>query len=55
MVVVADGTEEADGRIERVFTTDPGIGIVRHADAGYEEAVEFGLKSDINMPMFKKK
>jgi len=54
MVVVADGTKEADARIERVFDTDPGIGIVRHADAGYETAIEFGKKSDIDMPMFKK-
>jgi urocanate hydratase len=40
MVVVADGTDEAAGRLERVLTTDPGTGVVRHADAGYERAVE---------------
>ena len=38
MVVVADGSKEAEGRLTRVLTTDPGIGIVRHADAGYAEA-----------------
>jgi urocanate hydratase len=47
MVVVADGTDEAAERLERVLSTDPGIGVLRHADAGYEEAVaaarEFGL------------
>ena len=37
-VIVADGTPEAARRIERVLTTDPGMGIIRHADAGYEEA-----------------
>jgi len=40
MVVVADGSQDAEGRLARVLTTDPGIGIVRHADAGYEEAIE---------------
>jgi urocanate hydratase len=53
MVVIADGTKEAEERIERVFTTDPGIGIVRHADAGYEKAVEIAKKSKIRMPMLK--
>jgi urocanate hydratase len=53
MVVIADGTKEAEERIERVFTTDPGIGIVRHADAGYEKAVEIVKKSEIKMPMLK--
>src|SRR5205823_6703823 len=38
MVVVADGTEEADARLARVLTTDPGMGVLRHADAGYEQA-----------------
>ena len=41
MVVVADGTDESDRRLERVLTTDPGLGVIRHADAGYEEAIEF--------------
>jgi urocanate hydratase len=40
MVVVADGTDEAAERLERVLATDPGLGVVRHADAGYEEALE---------------
>ncbi|MEE9151155.1 MAG: urocanate hydratase [Thermoplasmata archaeon] len=51
MVVVADGTKEAEERIERVFTADPGIGIVRHADAGYDKAIEIAKKSGIKMPM----
>jgi urocanate hydratase len=53
MVVIADGTLEAEERIERVFTTDPGIGIIRHADAGYEKAKEIAKKSGINMPMLR--
>jgi len=53
MVVVADGTKGAEERIERVFTTDPGIGIVRHADAGYEKAIEIVKKSGIKMPMLR--
>ena len=50
-VVVADGTKEMAERIERVLTNDPGIGVARHADAGYPEAVEFAKKSQIKMPM----
>ena len=38
MVVVADGTKEADKRLKRVLTTDPGTGVMRHVDAGYEKA-----------------
>ena len=53
MVVVCDGTKETDERIKRVFKTDPGIGVVRHADAGYEEAIELVRKTDIDMPMLK--
>ncbi len=53
MVVVADGTKEAKVRIERVFTADPGIGIVRHADAGYEKAKEIAKKCNIKMPMLR--
>ena len=52
-VIVADGTPEAARRIERVLTTDPGMGIIRHADAGYEEAIEFADKSDVVLPMSK--
>jgi len=51
MMVVCDGTKETDERIKRVFTADPGIGIVRHADAGYEDAIRFVKKSNIKIPM----
>ncbi|HON41885.1 MAG TPA: urocanate hydratase [Bacillota bacterium] len=50
MVIVADGTEEAGRRLERVLTGDPGIGVVRHADAGYEEAQEFAREHGIKIP-----
>jgi urocanate hydratase len=52
-VIVADGTPEASRRLERVLTTDPGMGIVRHADAGYEEAIEAAIRHGIKMPMMK--
>ena len=51
MCLVADGTKEMEKRLERVLTTDPGIGIVRHADAGYTRAVEMAKKKGIKMPM----
>ena len=51
MVVVADGSDESERRLERVLTTDPGIGIVRHADAGYEKAIEVARENKITMPM----
>ena len=51
MVIVADGTEEAAQRLERVLTYDPGTGIMRHADAGYEKAVEWAGKHGIRIPM----
>jgi urocanate hydratase len=51
MVVVADGTDACDGRLERVLTTDPGLGVVRHADAGYERAAEVAHERGIRMPM----
>jgi urocanate hydratase len=54
MVVVCDGTKETDERIKRVFTTDPGMGVVRHADAGYKEAINLVKKTDIRIPMIKK-
>ncbi len=54
MVVVCDGTIETDERIKRVFSTDPGLGVIRHADAGYQEAKEMIKKTDIYMPMMKK-
>jgi len=50
-VIVADGTPEAAARLERVLTTDPGLGVVRHADAGYPQAVEAARASGIQMPM----
>jgi urocanate hydratase len=50
-VVVADGTEEMDARIERVLTNDPGIGVARHADAGYPRAAEFSRLKGIRLPM----
>ncbi len=52
-VIVADGTPEAARRLERVLTTDPGMGVVRHADAGYEIAIETAKKHGIKMPMLK--
>jgi urocanate hydratase len=52
-VIVADGTPEAARRLERVLTTDPGMGIVRHADAGYEIAIEAAKRHGIKMPMLK--
>ncbi len=51
MVVVADGTEESERRLGRVLTTDPGMGVIRHVDAGYEEAVEFAKKHGIQRPI----
>ena len=50
MVVVADGTEDSAGRLERVLTTDPGLGVVRHADAGYDEALAAAREGGINLP-----
>ncbi len=51
MVVVADGTEKAAARLSRVLTTDPGMGIVRHADAGYPEALACAARHGIRIPM----
>lgn len=51
MVVVCDGTSITDERIRRVFTTDPGMGVIRHADAGYSEAIEVIHTSDLRAPM----
>ncbi len=51
MVVVADGTREADEKLERVLTCDPGLGVVRHADAGYPEAAAAAARAHIDMPM----
>lgn len=54
MVIVADGTKEAAKRLERVLTTDPGMGVIRHADAGYPIAIKTAKKEKINIPMLKK-
>jgi urocanate hydratase len=51
MVVVADGSAEADERLARVLTCDPGLGVVRHADAGYPAAIEAARRGGIQMPM----
>ncbi len=50
-VIVADGTPEAAKRIQRVLTTDPGMGVIRHADAGYQEAIDFAGRNDVTIPM----
>jgi len=50
MVIVADGSEDADGRLARVLINDPGTGVMRHADAGYEEAIGFARKHNVNLP-----
>lgn len=54
MVIVADGTKEAERRLERVLTYDPGLGIVRHADAGYEQAINNANNWGIKIPMLNK-
>ena len=54
-VIVADGESISDKKIERVLKNDPGIGIVRHADAGYEKAIEVAKKFGIKIPMLKEK
>ena len=53
MVIVADGTDEAARRLSRVLTYDPGMGIVRHADAGYPKAIKFARDHGIRMPSLK--
>ena len=50
MVVVADGTDAAAARLERVLTTDPGTGVMRHADAGYEDAIEVAREHGLDLP-----
>jgi len=54
MVIVADGTKEMALRLNRVLTNDPGSGIVRHADAGYKDAIAFARKHKIKIPMMKR-
>lgn len=53
MCLVLDGTQEIEKRAQRVLTTDPGLGVVRHADAGYETAKKVALENKIKMPMLK--
>ncbi|MZR31872.1 urocanate hydratase [Sneathiella litorea] len=53
MVIVCDGTKEADERIARVLFNDPATGVMRHADAGYEEAIECARENDLNLPFLK--
>ncbi len=53
-VTVADGTDEMARRIERVLTNDPGLGVLRHVDAGYGEAIRFAEKSGVRIPMAEK-
>jgi len=54
MVVVADGSQLASEKLERVLTTDPGMGVVRHVDAGYERAVEVALEREVRIPMLER-
>jgi urocanate hydratase len=49
MVIVADGTEEAAARLRRVLRNDPGIGVIRHADAGYELAMQTALRHQLDI------
>jgi urocanate hydratase len=51
MVVVADGTDDAAVRLERVLTTDPGTGVMRHLDAGYPEAIEAARETGFEAPL----
>ena len=51
VVIVCDGTDAAAKRIERVLWNDPGTGVMRHADAGYEIAQQYAREQGLNMPM----
>ena len=51
MVIVADGSAAAERRIDRVLTSDPGMGIIRHADAGYDEALAAAAQHGVRLPM----
>ncbi|MCP6564934.1 urocanate hydratase, partial [Klebsiella pneumoniae] len=53
MVVVADGSDRAEARLKRVLTTDPGMGVVRHADAGYDIAIDTANEKGVDIPMLK--
>ena len=51
VVIVCDGTDAAAKRIERVLWNDPGTGVMRHADAGYEDAIRVAREQNLNLPM----
>ena len=51
MVAVADGSDDAQQRLERVLTTDPGMGVIRHADAGYDLAIQTARERGVRIPM----
>ena len=51
MVIVCDGTDEAAARIARVLTNDPGTGVMRHADAGYQIAIDCAREQGLDLPM----
>jgi len=51
MVVVAEGSDNSKRRLERVLTSDPGTGVLRHADAGYSRAIEFAATHNIQVPI----
>lgn len=53
MVVLADGSAEADKRLQRVLASDPGMGVIRHADAGYEKAKQVAKERHVQIPMLK--
>ncbi|MCL6547802.1 MAG: urocanate hydratase, partial [Alicyclobacillus sp.] len=53
MVVVADGTDRAERKLSRVLTTDPGMGVIRHVDAGYPRAVEVAKARGLRIPMWE--
>jgi urocanate hydratase len=53
MVIVADGSSLAGQKLERVLTADPGMGVIRHADAGYERAVEVAKERGVRIPMLE--
>ena len=51
VVIVADGSADADARLERTLTSDPGMGVIRHVDAGYQEAIDYAAKTKVRIPM----
>jgi urocanate hydratase len=55
MIVVCDGTPDSESRLERVLTCDPGLGVIRHADAGYDEAVRFALENRLRAASIEKR